>query len=307
MDADALGADDVHQESRPAVGRRDRRAVLRCGDRARPTPAGLLSDEHFTVDGSLLQAWASHKSFRPKDAAAGRWRREQSHGGFPRRDAAQRHASVHHGSGRAVARKGGETLALGLRTRTCCSITATGWSATSARRTRRARPKSTRPLLMVRRRRAAAARSAPTKAMTSARLSTAVRAARRHAARRRQGRLWRHRSPHDPACRVRDQSAQAEAGGAGVWLDEDRRRLAPSAAPRRAAGRLAGDLRGRRLQPGAPAHAHGEARVRRRVPTRGTGRARTAPTAPPTPPPSAYHAGCRHREIAALRISAAWA
>jgi transposase len=30
--------------------------------------AGLLSDEHFTVDGSLLQAWASHKSFRPKDA-----------------------------------------------------------------------------------------------------------------------------------------------------------------------------------------------------------------------------------------------
>jgi transposase len=28
---------------------------------------GLLSDEHFTVDGPLLEAWASHKSFRPKD------------------------------------------------------------------------------------------------------------------------------------------------------------------------------------------------------------------------------------------------
>jgi transposase len=26
----------------------------------------LLSDEHFTVDGTLLEAWASHKSFRPK-------------------------------------------------------------------------------------------------------------------------------------------------------------------------------------------------------------------------------------------------
>jgi transposase len=25
----------------------------------------LLSDEHFTVDGTLLEAWASHKSFRP--------------------------------------------------------------------------------------------------------------------------------------------------------------------------------------------------------------------------------------------------
>lgn len=29
---------------------------------------GLLSDEHFTVDGTLLEAWASHKSFKPKDA-----------------------------------------------------------------------------------------------------------------------------------------------------------------------------------------------------------------------------------------------
>lgn len=27
---------------------------------------GLMSDEHFTVDGTLLEAWASHKSFRPK-------------------------------------------------------------------------------------------------------------------------------------------------------------------------------------------------------------------------------------------------
>ncbi|HEX8813720.1 MAG TPA: IS5 family transposase [Terracidiphilus sp.] len=28
---------------------------------------GLLSDEHFTVDGTLLEAWAGHKSFKPKD------------------------------------------------------------------------------------------------------------------------------------------------------------------------------------------------------------------------------------------------
>jgi transposase len=28
---------------------------------------GLLSDEHFTVDGTLLESWASMKSFRPKD------------------------------------------------------------------------------------------------------------------------------------------------------------------------------------------------------------------------------------------------
>ena len=30
----------------------------------------LLSDEHFTVDGTLLEAWASHKSFRPVDPVA---------------------------------------------------------------------------------------------------------------------------------------------------------------------------------------------------------------------------------------------
>jgi transposase len=29
--------------------------------------AGLLSDEHFTVDGTLLEAWASQKSFRSKE------------------------------------------------------------------------------------------------------------------------------------------------------------------------------------------------------------------------------------------------
>ena len=31
----------------------------------------LVSDEHFSVDGSLLDAWASHRSFRPKDGSGG--------------------------------------------------------------------------------------------------------------------------------------------------------------------------------------------------------------------------------------------
>lgn len=33
--------------------------------------AGLLSDEHFSVDGTMIEAWASHKSFRPKDGSGG--------------------------------------------------------------------------------------------------------------------------------------------------------------------------------------------------------------------------------------------
>ena len=38
--------------------------VLRLADNR-----GLLSKEHFSVDGTLIQAWASQKSFRPKDGS----------------------------------------------------------------------------------------------------------------------------------------------------------------------------------------------------------------------------------------------
>src|SRR4051794_17853080 len=40
------------------------RAVL-----VQPEVKTLLSDEHFSVDGTLIQAWASMKSFRPKDGS----------------------------------------------------------------------------------------------------------------------------------------------------------------------------------------------------------------------------------------------
>lgn len=35
--------------------------------RVKQQATGLMSDEHFTVDGTLIEAWASHKSFRRKD------------------------------------------------------------------------------------------------------------------------------------------------------------------------------------------------------------------------------------------------
>jgi hypothetical protein len=34
-----------------------------------PQVTPLLSDEHFSVDGTLIEAWASHKSFKPKDGS----------------------------------------------------------------------------------------------------------------------------------------------------------------------------------------------------------------------------------------------
>jgi transposase len=36
-----------------------------------PEVEPLLSDEHFSVDGTLIEAWASAKSFRPKDGSGG--------------------------------------------------------------------------------------------------------------------------------------------------------------------------------------------------------------------------------------------
>jgi transposase len=45
----------------------------------------LLSDEHFTVDGTLIEAWASHKSFKPTDGGddsdnfRGQTRRNDTH------------------------------------------------------------------------------------------------------------------------------------------------------------------------------------------------------------------------------------
>ena len=68
-----LGIDDPVWDHSTFSKNRDR---LLAGDVAagflatlldRPTVRGLLSSEHFSVDGSLIQAWASMKSLRPKD------------------------------------------------------------------------------------------------------------------------------------------------------------------------------------------------------------------------------------------------
>jgi transposase len=70
-----LGVDDAVWDVTVFTKNRDRlldgeiaakflRAVL-----DQPKVKALLSDEHFSVDGTLIQAWASMKSFRPKDGS----------------------------------------------------------------------------------------------------------------------------------------------------------------------------------------------------------------------------------------------
>ena len=87
---------------------------------AQARQAGLLSDEHFTVDGTQLEAWASLKSFQRRDAAPGAPRMTpESYGELPRRVSAQRHAPVDDRSGGDAAsegeREGGETGVSGPR------------------------------------------------------------------------------------------------------------------------------------------------------------------------------------------------
>jgi transposase len=53
----------------------------------------LRSKEHFSVDGALIQAWASHKSFVPKDGSDN----QPPQGGGSNAQAAQhRHACIDH-------------------------------------------------------------------------------------------------------------------------------------------------------------------------------------------------------------------
>jgi hypothetical protein len=48
------------------IGQRFLREVIALAEQA-----GLTSDEHFSVDGTLIEAWASQKSFKPKSAQGG--------------------------------------------------------------------------------------------------------------------------------------------------------------------------------------------------------------------------------------------
>ena len=58
----------------------------------------LLSDEHFTVDGTLLESWASQKSFRPRDEDPPDARRRDAGREFPWTTTPQCDAPVDHGS-----------------------------------------------------------------------------------------------------------------------------------------------------------------------------------------------------------------
>lgn len=70
-----LGVDDPVWDATTFTKNRDRlldgdvAVKFLAGVLAQPQVKALLSSEHFSVDGTLLEAWASTKSFRPKDGS----------------------------------------------------------------------------------------------------------------------------------------------------------------------------------------------------------------------------------------------
>jgi transposase len=86
-----LGVDDPVWDATTFTKNRDRLLAGEIAVRflggvlAQPKVKALLSSEHFSVDGTLLEAWASTKSFRPKDGSgpspdAGRNGEQDFHG-----------------------------------------------------------------------------------------------------------------------------------------------------------------------------------------------------------------------------------
>ena len=70
---------------------------------AQPRVRRLLSTEHFSVDGTLVEAWASMKSFWPKDGEPpGPGGRAEPRDGLPRPEAHQQDARLDDRSGGAA-------------------------------------------------------------------------------------------------------------------------------------------------------------------------------------------------------------
>ena len=222
-------------------------------------PAGLLSDEHFTVDGTQLETWASLKSFRPRKGPAGppadnpgnptvnfrgERRRNDTH-----QSATDPQARLYRkGPGREAAPAYLGHVLLDNRhglVANVCVTAATG------------RPSARRHLD------AGAERAAGEHDRRRQRLRRGALRRRRPRTRgdpahRAQGPVQRHRRSHHVPPGLPGQSAEAEARRAGVWLDEDRGRLAEAAPPWWRAGRLDPHLRGGRVQPGAIALLGGD-------------------------------------------------
>ena len=190
--------------------------------------AGLLSDEHFTVDGTQLEAWASLKSFRCVDAAEsdppddpgnptvnfhGERRRNDTH-----QSTTDPEAMLHRkGAGKEAKLAYLGHVLLDNREGLVANVWATHATGTAER--------DAAALLLE-----ASAPPGSTgrggQGLRCGELRCRRACPSRHAPRGAEGALERDRWPDDAARGRPRESTETETRGTGLWLDEDRRRLA---------------------------------------------------------------------------------
>ena len=211
--------------------------------------AGLLSDEHFTVDGTQLEAWASLKSFRCVDAAESDPPEDPGnptvnfHGERRRNDTHQSttdpEAMLHRkGKGKEAKLAYLGHVLLDNRQGLVANVCAT--HATGDRRTRRGGAVAGGQRLPGQHGRGGQGLRCGALRCRRARPG-------RHAPRGAEGpRECDRRSDH-AACGLSRESAETKTRGTGLRLDEDRRRPAQAPASRHRPGGLAAHLRRHRL------------------------------------------------------------
>ena len=220
---------------------------------------GLLSDEHFTVDGTLIEAWASHKSFKPKDQS------DSDEGGSnpsvdfrKQRRTNDTHASRTDPDARLYKKSRGAESKLcymghlmidnrhGLATKACVTIA-------SGTAEREAAVQMAEEISGNRRVTLAADKGYDTRECVRKLRD------RNHPARRteRHQSAQRHRPAHNPPPRLPGQSKETQARRADVRMGQDGRADAQDAAPRHRTRRLDVHLHRRCLQPGQNAQPPG--------------------------------------------------
>ena len=219
---------------------------------------GLLSSEHFSVDGTLLEAWASPKSFRPKDGSGdppgpGRNAARDFHGERRRNDT---HTSITDPDARLFRKGSGKEARLCfighalMENRNGLIV-----DAVTTRASGHAERLAAIALIAPRADRPNPITLGADKAYEHQRFRDGMPRAHGHPARRaeHQGPALGDRPPHHPAPRLRHLPARPQAHRGGLWLGQDGGRPAQDAPSRPAQGRLAVHPGDGRLQPRPPA------------------------------------------------------
>ena len=237
---------------------------------AQPKVKKLLSTDHFSVDGTLIEAWASMKSVKPKDGPSGGHGEPPAEGGGRNAEADfhgqkrsnDTHASTTDPDARLYRKGQGKETKLcfighglmenrhGLLVDAC--LTLADGHAERVAALHMIEPRADRPQAIT----LGADKAYDVEDFVNELRSMKVTP---HVAQNTSGRSSAIDRPHDAARWLCRQPAYPKAHRGGVRLDQDSRRAGEDEVPRPRSCRMGLHLRGGRLQSGAAAQAHGGA------------------------------------------------